>query len=67
MNILRLLSFCRLQEVLLKEENDLLEEVQIESIDDRYEKHRQKLNMLKEKHEKERLELVDKKLDQQFR
>ena len=49
------------------DEKELLKEVHVETAEERYQKNREKVKMLREKREKERLEEVEKKRDLQFR
>jgi len=54
-------------EFLRQDEKELLSEIQLETAEDRYQKNREKLKVMQEQREKERLEEVEKKRDQQLR
>lgn len=63
--------FCepRLRELLASEENEYFTEMQLkeETIEEKKDRMRDKIRLLREKKEKERQEFVAEKLDQQFR
>lgn len=64
------LSFCfRLRELLASEENKYFTEIQLkeETIEERKDRMKEKIKLLKEKKEKDRQDFVAEKLDQQFR
>lgn len=63
--------FCepRLRELLASEENEYFTEMQLkeETIEEKKDRMRDKIRLLREKKEKERQDFVAEKLDQQFR
>ena len=68
MNYKIIFNLClRLIDFLKNDEKELFDEVHVETAEERLQKNREKVKVLKEKHEKERLEEVEKKRDQQFR
>lgn len=69
--LLVVILFCepRLRELLASEENEYFTEMQLkeETIEEKKDRMRDKIRLLREKKEKERQDFVAEKLDQQFR
>ena len=57
----------RLAQILMQEEQQLLDEIHVETQEERFQKNRERLKLLQEKHEKERLEEVEMRREQQFK
>ena len=69
--LLVVILFCepRLRELLASEENEYFTEMQLkeETIEEKKDRMKDKIRLLREKKEKERQDFVAEKLDQQFR